>query len=146
MTSNYFMMNRRKPHYKRKYERLPKMTKCLGVNSIPVRVTRSRSRKCLFKGISEILFYPVLGFVRYLSAITEVPLMRASMRAFGNFLTASCSTPKSSGHSYLRTLFLLPIFLLQEAESEVHCAGNTSLRVLEHMRIRVERCPRIAMP
>ena len=38
---------------------------------IPVRVTSVRSRKCLFKGISEILFYPVLGFVRYLSAITD---------------------------------------------------------------------------
>ena len=72
----------------------------LGVNSIPVRVTIDRSRKCLFKGISEVLFYPVFGFVRYLSAIAE----------------------KAADKVFLRALFLLFLFLIEKAESEVHCA------------------------
>ena len=100
MTSNYFMMKRRKPHYKRKNERLPKMAKCLGVNSIPVRVTSEGSRKCLFKGISEILFYPVLGFVRYLSAILEKQRTRCFYAPFFSCSSSLLRKPKAKSIAF----------------------------------------------
>ena len=118
-----FWAKRRKPHYIRDCHTWVKMAFRLGVNSIPVRVTNDRSRKCLFEGISEFLFYPVFGFVRYLSAIAE----------------------KAADKVFLRAFFLLLFFLIEKAESEVHCARNSRLRSLEHMRIRIKCRPGICM-
>ena len=71
---------------------------------IHVRVTSVRSRKCLFKGISEILFYPVFWFVRYLSAIAEVSYLRASVRAFRKLPDCIVQPPKAAD-----SLFYAPI-------------------------------------
>ena len=56
------MMNRRKPHYKRKYERLQKITKCLRVNSIPVRVTIEVAHKWLNEAIYELFIFHLKPF------------------------------------------------------------------------------------
>ena len=62
MASKEFMMKRRKPHYKRKNERLPKMAKCLGVNSIPVRVTIEVAHKWLNEAIYELFIFHIKPF------------------------------------------------------------------------------------
>ena len=63
------MMNRRKPHYKRKYERLPKITKCLRVNSIPVRVNNSYLAESLVERPRGFYFYIILPYGSYMGLI-----------------------------------------------------------------------------
>ena len=52
---------------------------------------------------------------------------------------------KAADKVFLRAFFLLLFFLIEKAESEVHCARNSRLRSLEHMRIRIKCRPGICM-
>ena len=120
------MMKRRKPHYKRKNERLPKVTKCLGVNSIPVRVTTPHSRKVACRMTLRVLL--LLDFAPW-SLDGHYFESRVILRSF----VVLCGLLVVAVIDDL--VVVLGRLVLVEAEGINNSVARLRLKLLEHMTV-----------